>query len=281
MKWKIVTDSGSDIRLLEGLKENVSFDFVPLMLDIGNEIFVDDENIEIERLLTAMEKERSAAASACPAPDAYAESYQGADNVIVFTLSSNLSGSYNSASLGKDLLLEQYPNVNIHIFDSLSAGAEMNILIRKAAELANKGLEFNELVQAMKDYHQYTNISFLLESVDNLVKNGRVNKIVGQMIGLLGIKLIGQRSSEGRIELAHKSKGTKRALKTLLTEFENKKFNGNIMEISHSMNLVGAEQLKKQVLDKYPDAVVRIIEMSGLCNFYAERSGMIIGFETH
>ena len=280
MKWKIVADSGCDIRQLEGLNENVSYDFVPLMLDIGGDVFVDDQNVNIERLLDVMEKERSAASSACPAPANYAEAYKGAENVIVFTLSTNLSGSYNSASLGKDLLLEENPEVNIHIFDTLSAGAEMNILVRKAAELANKGVAFDDLVEEMKNYHQHTNISFLLESVDNLVKNGRVNKILGQMIGLLGIKLIGQRSSEGRIELAHKSKGTKRALKTLLNEFDTKKFNGHIMEISHSMNLPGAEQLKKQVIDKFPSAVIRITEMSGLCNFYAERSGLIIGFET-
>lgn len=280
MKWKIVADSGCDIRQLEGLNKNVSYEFVPLMLDIGGDVFVDNQDINIERLLDAMEKERSAASSACPAPATYAEAYKGAENVIVFTISSNLSGSYNSASLGKDLLLEENPNVNIHVFDTLSAGAEMNILVRKAAELANKEVSFDELVKEMKDYHQHTNISFLLESVDNLVKNGRVNKILGQMIGLLGIKLIGQRSSEGRIELAHKSKGTKRALKTLLSEFDTKKFNGNIMEISHSLNPAGAEQLKKQVLDKFPNAVIRISEMSGLCNFYAERSGLIIGFET-
>lgn len=280
MKWKIVADSGSDIRELDGLNQEVSYEYVPLMFNIGTKVYVDDETLDMKGFLDAMENESSASSSACPAPNAYAETYKGADNVIVFTLSSNLSGSYNSASLGKELILEQNPEANIHIFDSLSAGSEMNILVRKAAELISEGLEFDELVQKMVAYHKKTNIAFLLESVDNLVKNGRVNRIVGQMIGLLGIKLIGQRSEDGRIELAQKSKGTKRAMRTLLSEFDNKKFNGQVMEISHAMNPESAEQLKKEVLAKYPQAKIRIVEMSGLCSFYAQRSGLIIGFET-
>lgn len=280
MKWKIVADSGSDIRELDSLNQEASYEYVPLMFNIGTKVYVDDETLDIKGFVDAMENESSASSSACPAPNAYAETYKGADNVIVFTISSNLSGSYNSASLGKELILEQNPEANIHIFDTLSAGSEMNILVRKAAELINEGIEFDDLVQKMTAYHEKTNIAFLLESVDNLVKNGRVNRIVGQMIGLLGIKLIGQRSEDGRIELAQKSKGTKRAMRTLLTEFDNKKFNGKVMEISHAMNPDSAEQLKKEVLAKYPQAKIRIVEMSGLCSFYAQRDGLIIGFET-
>lgn len=280
MKWKIVTDSGSDLRQIDNLNEDVAFESVPLMLNIGNKVYVDDENVNISAVMDAMEGETAASSSACPAPNAYAETYKGAENVIAFTLSSNLSGSYNSASLGRDIFLEQKPDANIFVFDSLSAGSEINMLVRKAVELANKGVSFDEMVAELKAYHEHTTVSFLLESVDNLVKNGRVNKIVGQMIGLLGIRLVGRRTEEGRIELAHKSKGTKRAMRTLLEEVISNGYQGGTMEISHAMNEDGAKTFKASVLERFPNADITIIGMSGLCSFYAQRKGMIIGYVT-
>ena len=280
MKWKIVTDSGSDIRKIDHLNDDVAFESVPLMLNIGNKVYVDDENVDLGSLMDAMEGEASASSSACPAPNAYAETYKGADNVIVFTLSANLSGSYNSASLGRDLILENNPDANIFVFDSLSAGAEMNLLVRKAAELANQGLEFDELVSQLKAYHANTTVAFLLESVDNLVKNGRVNKIVGQMIGLLGIRLVGRRTDEGRIELAHKSKGNKRAMRTLIGELVSNGYRGGDLEITHAANLETAEAVKAALLEKFPQTEITILQMSGLCSFYAQRKGLIIGYQT-
>lgn len=280
MKWKIVTDSGSGLRQIDHLNEDVAFESVPLMLNIGNKVYVDNENVDISALMDAMEGESAASSSACPAPNAYAETYKGAENVITFTLSSNLSGSYNSASLGRDLFLEQNPDTNIFIFDSLSAGSEIDMLVLKAVELANKGVDFDEMVSELKAFHEHTTVSFLLESVDNLVKNGRINKIVGQMIGLLGIRLVGRRTEEGKIELAHKSKGTKRAMRTLLEEIVSRGYNGGAMEISHALNEEGAETFKTAVLDRFPQAEITLQVMSGLCCFYAQRKGLIVGYVT-
>ena len=280
MKWKIVTDSGSGLRQIDHLNEDVAFESVPLMLNIGNKVYVDNENVDISALMDAMEGESAVSSSACPAPNAYAETYKGAENVITFTLSSNLSGSYNSASLGRDLFLEQNPDTNIFIFDSLSAGSEIDMLVLKAVELANKGVDFDEMVSELKAFHEHTTVSFLLESVDNLVKNGRINKIVGQMIGLLGIRLVGRRTEEGKIELAHKSKGTKRAMRTLLEEIVSRGYNGGAMEISHALNEEGAETFKAAVLDRFPQAEITLQVMSGLCCFYAQRKGLIVGYVT-
>lgn len=280
MKWKIITDSGSGIRQINDLNDDVAFESVPLMLNIGNKVYVDDEKVDIAALMNAMEGESAASSSACPAPNAYAETYKGADNVIVFTISSNLSGSYNSASLGRDLILEQNPEANIYICDSLSAGSEIDLLVQKAAELANKGIEFEDMVTEVEAYHDHTMVAFLLESVDNLVKNGRLNKIVGQMIGLLGIRLVGRRTSEGKIELAHKSKGTKRAMRTLLDEMISQGYTGETMHISHALNEEGAEKFTAVVLERFPDANITTSLMSGLCGFYAQRNGLIVGYET-
>lgn len=279
MKWKIVTDSGSDIRQIDNLGDDVAFEVVPLMINIANKVYIDDENIDLEDLIDASEKEKTASSSACPAPSAYAQALEGADNVICFTLSSNLSGSYNSASLGRDMFLESKPDKNVFVFDTFTAGSEMNLLIRKAVELAKEGVEFDELVQQLKDYHTKTNVNFVLESVDNLVKNGRVSKIVGQMIGLLDIRLIGKRSDDGQIELAHKSRGIKRALNTLLKTMKQNKYQGGKIEISYNTSIEVALTLIDKIKAEFPSADINLIKMSGLCTYYAQRNGMLIGFE--
>ncbi len=280
MKWKIVTDSGADIRSIKHLSNEIDFEVVPLMLNIGEEVFIDTPSIDIDRFMDAMEAEAEASSSACPGPSVYADAFRGAENVICFTLSSGLSGSYNSACLGRDLLLEENPDLNVHVFDSRSAGGEIDLLIYKAVELIQSSLSFEETLEKLTTYHSATTVSFLLDSVDNLVKNGRVNKLLGQMIGLLGIKLVGKRSLEGTIELAHKAKGTKRAMKLMFQEMQNQGYKGGRVVIAHVLNQQTAENYSKVISAAFPQAEIIIEACSALCSYYAQRKGLIVGYET-
>ncbi|MFL2128931.1 DegV family protein [Ruoffia tabacinasalis] len=280
-KWKIVVDSGSSIREIETTNQNVALEVVPLMINIGNEVFVDSADLDIANFLSELKDTKQKTSSACPSPEVYANRFEGAENVICFTISSQLSGSYNSASLGKDIALERNPDANIHIFDSRSAGSEMDLLAKKAFELAETDAEFDDVVKELNAYHENLDIAFLLESVDNLVNNGRVSKILGQMIGLLGIRLIGNRTPEGTIQLAHKSKGQKRALKTLINELKSKGYNGGEIEVSHVLNPDIAKAFEEEILKEYPNAKITTRVTSALCSYYAEHNGMIVGFETN
>lgn len=279
-KWKIVTDSGSDFRTIDNLSDKVDFAFVPLMLNIDNEVIVDNGTIDNDTLNAKLEAAKGATSSACPSPDSYARTYVGAENVIVFTLTGGLSGSYNSARLGKDIFEEEHPDVNVHIFDSRSASGEMNLLIEKALELAEAEVEFEEMLDALNAYHQHTQIVFLLESVNNLVKNGRVNKIVGQMIGLLNIRLVGVRTEQGTIDIAHKARGAKRGYESVLKEMESNGYQGGKVSLSHVANLESAKHLKALIKERFKEAHVTIQETSNLCSYYAEKNGLILGYET-
>ncbi|WP_124058106.1 DegV family protein [Vaginisenegalia massiliensis] len=280
MKWKIVTDSGSDIRQITPKTDTIAFQYVPLVITIDNQEYIDDENLDLETMLHAMEVSKNATTTACPSPDSYASSFRDAENVICFTLSKEISGSYNSACLAKDLVLKENPNAKIHIFNTHTAGTEMNILVHKAVELAEKGYEFEELVDRMNTYHEHTGVHYLLESIDNLVKNGRVNRFTGTMIGLLGIRLIGQRTPQGTMELAHKVKGEKKALRLLLEAVEENGYQGGTIEISHALNEESAKKFSELLLEKYPNCQPHILSMSGLCSYYAEKQGLIIGYDT-
>src|SRR5699024_12329502 len=127
------------------------------------------------------------------------------ENVSSFTLSTELSESYNSAKQGKQIALEENPEANIHVFDSKSAGGEIDLLVFKAIELAKEGLNFHEVVDGLNKYHEKTYVGYMLKSIENLVKNGRVNKIVGSLVGLLNIHVIGIRSEEGTIEMSNRA----------------------------------------------------------------------------
>lgn len=278
MKWKILTDTGSNIREIKELPENTTFDIIPLILHVDNEDFVDTPDLDTEMLVEKVSQSASSS-SACPAPGAYAEKFSGAENVICFTLSSELSGSYNSAYQGRQLVLEETPDANIHIIDTRSAGGEMDLLVYKALELVSEGKEFQEVIDGLDKYHETTYVGYMLKSIENLVKNGRVNKVVGSLVGLLNIHVIGVRSEEGTIEMSNRARGEKRALNAFVKDLIDAGFNGKVLEVGHVNNRELADKFVEKMLEHFPDTKVRINPTSGLCSFYAERGGLIVGYE--
>lgn len=278
MKWKILTDTGSNIREITNLPEDTTFDLIPLILHVDKKDFVDVPSLDIEELIGAV-KGSSSSSSACPAPGAYAEKFSGADNVICFTLSSELSGSYNSAELGKSIALEQNPDANIHIFNSRSAGGELDLLVKKAISLVDEGKDFDEVIAGLTDYHANTHKGYMLKSIENLVKNGRVNKVVGSLVGLLNIHVIGIRSNEGTIEMSNRARGEKKALKIFLKDLIENGYSGGKMELAHVLNPDLADTFADQVREKFPNADINIVPTSGLCSFYAEKGGLMVGYE--
>lgn len=278
MKWKIVADSGITNHLPANFSSEISCQIVPLMINIGKEVYIDDETLNLEHFIEEMETSKESSSSACPSPERYAHAFEEGENIICFTLSSALSGSYNSAQLAKQLTLEKYPNKQIHIIDSRSAGPEMDLLIEYTLSLILDGNNFTEILTKIDTYQQQTGLLFMLASVDNLVKNGRLNKLVGSMIGLLNIRLIGERTPQADIGVIHKSKGTKRALQTLLNEMIAKGFKGGRVIIAHSLNLEAAENLKNLILSHYPNTDISIRKTAALCTYYAQRGGLLVGY---
>ena len=279
MKWKILADTGSNIRELDNLPEDIAFDLIPFILHVDKKDFVDVPTLDVGELIDAV-KESTTSSSACPAPGVYAEKFSGADNVICFTISSELSGSFNSAELGKTIALEQNPNANIHVFDSRSAGGEIDLLVKKAIQLADEGKTFEEVVAGLSDYHSNTYTGYMLKSIENLVKNGRVNKVVGSLVGLLNIHVIGVRSKEGTIEMSNRARGEKKALNTFLKDLVENGYAGGKMELAHVLNPELADVFANKVREQFPTADIHIVPTSGLCSFYAEKGGLMAGYET-
>ena len=269
MTWKIVSDSGCDFRELKDLALDTNFENVPLTIQVGEEIFIDNAELNIDLMMEKMYATSTASKSACPSPD----------NIFVVTITGTLSGSHNSAQVAKKLYLEEHPNVNIHVIDSLSAGGEVDLLVQKLNQLISNGLSFDEIVQEITNYQSKTKLLFVLAKVDNLVKNGRLNKLIGAVVGLLNIRMVGEAGPQGTLELLQKARGYKKSLSAAFEEIIKAGYAGGEIIISHRNNDKFCQQFSDLVKEKFPNAQIQAIPTSGLCSFYAEEGGLLMGYE--
>lgn len=278
-KWKIVVDSGCDYRQLDNLAPDTIFESVPLTIQVEEAIFVDNAALNIDQMMETMYGSSVAASSACPSPQAYATAYEGADNIIVVTITGTLSGSFNSARVAKEMFLESHPDVNIHLIDSLSAGGEMDLLVQEINRLIAQGLDFQEVVDAMTSYQARTKLVFVLAKVDNLVKNGRLSKLLGAVVGLLNIRMVGEASAQGTLELLQKARGHKKSVSAAYEEMKKAGYKGGKLVIAHRNNDKFCQQLSDLIKADYPAAIIEAVATSGLCSFYAEENGVLAGYE--
>ena len=277
---KIVSDSSCDIREIKDKAKNLSISFVPLKMTIDNIDFIDDENIDVREMYKTMAECTSKSTTTCPSPDEYEKAFEGADEIYVVTISGNLSGSYNSANLAKQMHLEKYPDKKIHIFDSLSTSGTMALTIYKINELVSNNESFEKICEIVEDYKvNHTDMVFVLYSVDNLVRNGRLNKLVGSAISALGIKIVGRASEDGLLQPFTKVRSKSKVLKAFMKEMEDKGYKGGKVVIAHACNEADALEVKEMVLEKYSSADIEIVKAKGLVSYYAEEKGILIGYE--
>lgn len=274
----IVADSSCDLCASDVACNAVGFATVPFFLNIGTQTYEDHEQLNTLEMITAMEQCNAASTSACPAPDAWMQQFEKASQSIAITISSNLSGSYNSAMAARRLVLAKHPEKQIAVLDSRSTGPESALCIRKMAEWIKNGTAMDEVVQKAQRFLQDTRTSFALSSFDNLVKNGRMSRLTGFVARKLGMWGIGIASNEGTITMKGKSRGAEKALRLLVEDMEERGFSGDLVAVSHCHNPDMAHRLKNAIEQRWNQAKVSIMTTRGLDSFYAERGGLIIAF---
>lgn len=281
MIWNIVSDSSCDLRTSDFQSESVLFHSVPLRIQVGEREFVDNDALEVPEMLEAMAAEKSASSSSCPSPADFARAFEAGDCTVCFTISSNLSGTYNSAVMARDLALEEHPEKRICVIDSRATAGAMVLLIRRAKELmeADETGDFDGICAQLRLYQAALRTCFTLENFDNLIKNGRMRPLVGTLLHSLGIHVIADATPQGTIHVADKARGeakTFRAITALMRS--SKECDGAEVVISHCENLEGALRLKEQILSDLPVKQVEVISCRGLTSFYAMEKGLIIGY---
>lgn len=275
MKRKIVADSSCDMWELNG----VDFAVAPMTISTDNKHYVDNQELDVHLMSEDLAKYKGVSHTACPSVGSWLDCYEGYDEVFVVTLTSAMSGTYNSAMTAKGIYEEENENVKVHVFDSLSTGPEMRLLIEKLKEMIEEDLTFEEIVEKGQDYLKHTRLFFALKSLHNFAMNGRVNKAVASAIGVLNISIFATASEEGTIQQISKCRGEKKVVKSMIEHLENAGYHGGKVRISHADNLKLAHSVRDKILELYPHADIIVYPMGGLCTYYAEIGGLLVGCE--
>lgn len=275
MKRKIVADSSCDMWELNG----VDFAVAPITISTDNKHYVDNQELDVHLMSEELAKYKGVSHTACPSVGSWLDCYEGFDEVFVITLTGTMSGTYNSAMTAKGIYEEENDNVKVHVFDSLSTGPEMRLLIEKLKEMIEEDLPFEEIVEKGQDYLNHSRLFFALKSLHNFAMNGRVSKAVASAIGVLNISIFATASEEGTIQQISKCRGEKKVVKSMVEHLEDAGYHGGKVRISHADNLKLAHSVRDKILELYPHADIIVYPMGGLCTYYAEKGGLLVGCE--
>ena len=275
MKTKIVVDSASSLYALKG----VDFACVPLKIITDDAEYLDDGTLDAVGMARTLRTYKGKTSTSCPNVSDWLAAYEGADEVYAITITGTLSGSYNAAQLAAEEYQQENPGKRVFVLDSLSTGPEQRLLAEHLRDLLAEGKEFDEICEEMLHYHKHTHLLFSLESLANLARNGRVKPAVAAMARMLGIRVIGQASEAGELDVLCKTRGEHGALERIVLELKEHGYTNGRLHISHCGNPAAAERLKHMVKAVFDGAKVDISECGGLCSYYAELGGLLVGYE--
>lgn len=274
-KIKIVSDSSSDLLALD----NADYAYAPMKIITAEKEFVDDQNLNVEEMANYFDQYKERSQTSCPNAADWIEAFGEADDVICVTITSALSGSYNSACMAKELYEAENAEKRVFVLDSLSAGPEITLIIRKLEEMVKAGMTYEMICEKIQEYVKNTGLVFMLKSLKNFAANGRVSPLVAKVVGFAGICIVGKASDEGTLEPSHKCRGENKSLHRIISDLETYGFKTGKVSIGHCQNEKAADSLKKMIEEKFKHVQIEMHELRGLCSFYAEKGGLLVGFE--
>ena len=272
---KIIADSSADLIDLR----DVDFASAPLKIITDEKEFVDDASLDADAMVTWFDSYKGKSKTSCPAPGDWLTAFGDADDIFCVTITSGLSGSYNAACVAKQMYEADHAGARVHVIDSLSAGPELVLIVEKLRELITEGLEYPEICERIDAYQKTTGLVFMLESLKNFAANGRVSPAVAKLTGLLGIRIVGKASVQGTLEPTDKCRGQSKSLAALVKRMQQEGLAGGRVLIAHCQNPGAAEGLRALLQEQCPRVTVQIHTCRGLCSYYAEKGGMLVGYE--
>jgi len=277
LSYKIVIDSCGE--LLEQWKQDERFASVPLTLTVGSENIIDDETFNQADFLQKVAACPECPKSACPSPESYRKAFDcEAEHIYCVTLSSELSGSYNSAVLGANLAQEEDEDLKIHVFNSRSASIGETLIVKKIVECEEAGMSFERVVETVELYISTQHTYFVLENLETLRKNGRLSKTKALVASALKIKPVMGATSEGDIVQLDQARGINKALMKMVDAIVNdaQHVENKTLAISHCNCPERAEMVKEALLERLAVQDVFVLDTQGVSSMYANDGGIII-----
>ena len=278
MSFHIVCDSCTDLTE-EDIKKGC-YTWVPLTLLVDGEEIIDDETFDQADFLAKVAASKESVKSACPAPESYMAAYSKADDIYVVTLSAELSGSYNSAVLGKNLYEEENGEKNIHVINSRGAATTQVLIARKLYEYASQGMPFEEVVEKIEEYTTSLRTYFVLETLEVLRMNGRLSRLSATIASALNIKPVMIGTRDGVIQKAPQARGMKKALAKMVEHMnsEGRDLSGRKFVISHCNCYERAVYVKELIQKNLHAQDVDIVDTKGVSSLYACDGGIIVSY---
>lgn len=279
MKFKIVADSSTD--LSEDMKAKMNIEIAPLTLEVEGIRYVDDESFKVAEYIEKANASPVVPKSSCPSPDDYLTRYRGdEEGIFVITLSSELSGSYSTAILAKELLEEENPTKKVHVFDSKAASSAQVNLALKIQECIDADMEFEEIVTLVEAYRDEMKTIFVLEKIDHLQKAGRMSKMKATIANVLNVKLVLVANDDGEIIMHSQARGTKKAISKMIKSLDEfgTITKDKIIVIAHCEAEERAIQIKEKIKETYDFKDVIVVAMKGLSSNYANKGGIVIAY---
>ncbi|MDO5539502.1 MAG: DegV family protein [Eubacteriales bacterium] len=277
MSYKIIVDSCGE--LTEEMKADGHFENVPLTLYVDEYAIVDDDTFDQADFLRRVAASPNCPKSACPSPETFKNAFDsGDDHVYAVTLSAELSGSYNSAEVGKNLFIEEHPEKKVHVFNSRSASVGETLVALKIQECEEAGMKFEEVVETVERFILEKGTWFVLESLEALRKNGRLSTMKAFLATALKIKPVMCGTQEGTIEPLAQVRGINKALLRMVDFVVEKTVNAEnkILSISHCNCPERAEMVKEALLSRMKVKDVIVLDTKGVSSLYASDGGIII-----
>ena len=277
MEYVIVMDSCGECTAR--MKEDERVISAPLTLQVDDHIIIDDDTFDQADFLRKVAESPNCPKSACPSPDHYKEAFEKAEKrAYGVTLTAELSGSYNSAMLAKDLVLEERPELQIHIFNSRSASVGETLITEKIQECEEKGMEFSEVVETVENYINTQNTYFVLENLETLRKNGRLSNLKAFVASALKIKPVMGATPEGTIIQLDQARGMNKALVKMVDYIAGAAEDPEqkILGITHCNCTERAEAVKNAILEKISVKDVILLDTAGVSSMYANDGGVIV-----
>ena len=274
MNIKIITDSASDLTSMEG----IDMSYAPMKVCTAEREFTDNDDINLREMVDFLYSFKGRSSSSCPNAEDWLNAFGDAENIVCITITGGLSGSYNSAVSAKNIYEGDHPDRRVLVVDSLTAGPEMALMAERVRDLAQNAETLDEIEAGLKSYK--TELLFALESLRNFANNGRVSKTAAAAAGLLGIRAIGRASDVGTLELLSKTRGEAKTLDGVMGYLKELRCKGGKIFIDHCFAEETVSKLAAKIKAEYPPAEIVIRPTRGLCSFYAELGGFLVGFET-
>ncbi|SHJ68568.1 DegV family protein [Tepidibacter formicigenes] len=275
---KLITDSSCD--LPEHIIKEYNISIIPLNILFRNESYLDGVDISKKEFYKKIKNYDKLPKTSSPSPLSFFKEYDcEEENVLVISLSSGLSSTYNNALIGKNMYLEEYKGKRIEVLDSKTGSMGLGLCVLKAAKLIKEGKNIDYIIRKIKEDIENSFTYVVLDTVENAVKAGRISSFKEKIVQILNLKII-VKVEDGLVKVFDRARGDKKSLNKLIDYIESAGVNTSerILAICHANALNKALKLQDLVNKKYEFKEIIISEIGASIGSYSSEGAILISF---